>query len=122
MMDNRDIDHEIGRIVAGLIGLLLLASIGFRLWHWWAGGSPYETFWGAIAGRPLIQGRAGWDFGFWELYPDGQLAGMAMSTVVLSVLGGAILNQRSFYWVAVCVAASGYLVNAYLFLKLMATY
>ena len=59
MMDNRDIDHEIGRIVAGLIGLLLLASIGFRLWHWWAGVSSYETFWGAIAGRPLIQGRAG---------------------------------------------------------------
>ena len=122
MLDDRDIEREIERVVAGLIGLLLLASISRRLWHWWAGVSPYKTFWGAVAGRPLVTGRACWDFGFWELYPDGQLAGMAMGALVLSMLGGAILNWRSLYGGAIGVVVGGYLTNAYLFLKLMAAY
>jgi len=124
MLDNRDINREIERVGAGLLALLLLTLIGLRLWHWWAGVSSYTTFLGAIAGRRsrIICDRGCWDFGFWELCPDGQLAGAAMIIVVLALLGGAIFNRRSFYWIGGIVIAVGYFVNAYLFLKLMAAY
>jgi len=122
MLDDRDIGCEIERVAAGLLALLLLTRIDFRLWYWWAGVSNYTTFLGAVAGRPIVSGRGCWDYGFWELCPDGQLAGVAMIVVVLALLGGAIFNQRAFYWIGGIVIAGGYLVNAALLLKLMAAY
>jgi len=123
MLDNRDIGREIERVGAGLLALFLLTRIGFRLWYWWAGVSNYTTFLGAVAGRPIPTVRAScWDYEFWELCPDGQLAGVAMIVVVLALLGGAIFNRRSFYWIGGIVIVGGYLVNAALLLKLMAAY
>lgn len=125
MFDGRDIDREIGRVVASLLGLALLALVGRRIWYWWAGMSDYKTFLGAVAGRPFVcglHGRGSWDYGLWELCPDGQLAGVVMIVFVLTVLGGAIFNSRSLLLVGGCVILGGYLVNACLFLKLMAAY
>jgi len=122
MLDNRDIGREIERVAAGLLALLLLTRIGFRLWYWWAGVSNYTTFLGAVSGRPIVCGRECWDYGFWELCPDGQLAGVAMIVVVLALLGGVIFDRRSFYWIGGIVIAGGYLVKAALLLKLMAAY
>jgi len=34
MLDDRDIGREIERVAAGLLALLLLTRIGFRLWYW----------------------------------------------------------------------------------------
>ena len=125
MFDGRDIDCEIGRVVALLLGLALLSLIACRIWYWWAGVSDYKTFLGAVAGRPSVyglHGRGSWDYGLWELCPDGQLAGVAMIVLVLMVLGGAIFNSRSLVFSGGCVILGGYLVNACLFLKLMAAY
>lgn len=125
MLDNRDIKGEIERVAAGLTGLFLLVSIGLRLWRWRACLSEeYKTLLGAIAGRPnlLVDSRYWWDYGLWQLCPDGQLAGIAMIVVVASIIGGAILNWRQLYWGAGCVIIGGYLINAYLFVQLMAAY
>lgn len=125
MFDGRDIDREIGRVVALLLGLALLSLIACRIWYWWAGVSDYKTFLGAVAGRPSVyglHGRGSWDYGLWELCPDGQLAGVVMIVFVLTVLGGAIFNSRSLLLVGGCVILGGYFVNACLFLKLMAAY
>lgn len=115
-------ERSIGRVVASLVGLLLLAAIGCRICRWWVGSSVYETFLGAVAGRPFVRGRGDWDYGLWELCPDGQLVGVATIVLVVALLGGAIMNRSSLYCVAGGVIACGYLVNAYLFLKLMAAY
>ena len=122
MLDNRDIGDEIARVWAGLLALLLLTFIGCRLWNWWVGMSNYKTFLGAVAGRPLVRGRFCWDYGLWELDPDGQLAGIAMIIVVLAAIGIMVFNRRLFYWVGGSVIAGGYLVNACLMIKLMAAY
>ena len=37
--------------------------------------------------------------GLWELCPDGQLAGIAMIIVVLSMICVAASGKRLFYWV-----------------------
>lgn len=118
----QNIERSIGRVVASLVGLLLLAAIGCRICRWWAGSSVYATFLGAVAGRPIVRGRGNWDYGLWELCPDGQLVGVATIVLVVALLGGAIMNRSSLYCVAGGVIACGYLVNAYLFLKLMAAY
>jgi hypothetical protein len=75
MLDDRNVDHEVERVIYGIVGLTLLGLMAFRL-LWWTAGSPYynETGWKVIAGRPMVHGRFGWERGFWELCPDGQLA------------------------------------------------
>ena len=123
MWDDHDINQESERVGAGALALILLACIGYRLWNWWAGMSVYKTFLGAVAGRPSGFSRLRcWDYGLWELYPDGQLAGIAMIIVVLSVIGVTASGKHLFYWVGGSVIVGGYFVNAYFFLKLMAAY
>lgn len=121
MMDDRDIGREIERVAAGLIGFALLAGVCIRIWHL-PSRILYKTVWGAIAGKPLIPGRASWDCGLWEVCPDGQLAALAMILIIAALILGAILNSRRCYWFAGGVIASGYLVNAYLMFKLLAAY
>jgi len=120
-MDN-NVKLEIERIVAGLIGLLLVCFMAVRLWRWFSGISIHKTIWGAIAGRPIISGRFCWDCGLWELFPDGQLAAGAMLTLVASLIIGALLNWRQLYFVALGVIFAGYMLNAYLMVKLMVAY
>ena len=122
MMDNRDIQCDIERVSAGVAGLIILIFISRRLWRWQEGISEYETFLGAVAGRPLMWGRGCWDFGLWELCPNGCLAGIAMIILVVTVIAGAIFNSRSIYLIGAYVIVGGYLVNAYLLLKFMAAY
>lgn len=122
MLNDRDIRYEVLRFLAGLTGLFLLICIGCRLWHWWAGVSNYETFLGAVAGRPLVCNRTCWDYALWELCPNGRLAGIAELLFVFSVVSGAIFNNRSFYLIGVSVIVGGYLANACLLLKLMVEY
>ena len=93
-----------------------------RLWRWFSGFGIHRTVWGAIAGRPIVNGRFFWDCGLWELFPDGQLAAGAMLTLVASLIIGTLFNWRQLYFVAVSVIFGGYMVNAYLMVKLMATY
>lgn len=121
MMDNRDIGREIERVAAGLIGLALLAGVCVRLWHL-PSRVMYRTVWGAIAGKPLIAGRTSWDYGLWEMCPDGHLAALATILIVAALILGAILDCRRCYWLAGGVIVSGYLVNAYLMFRLLAAY
>ena len=122
MTDERDIGHEIERVAAGLAGLVMLAFMAARLWRWYSGCGWAKTIWGAIAGKPIVSGRGGWDYGFWELCPDGQLAAAAAVALFAALLAGAILDWRRLYVAAAGVVACGYLVNAVLMLKLMAAY
>jgi len=122
MSDSLNIKCDVERIVAGVIGLLLACFMAVRLWRWFSGIGIHKTVWGAIAGRPVIRGRFCWDCGLWELFPDGQLAAGAMLILVASLLIGALFNWRQLYFVAGGVIFGGYMVNAYLMLKLMAAY
>ena len=122
MTDKHGIKCDGERIVAGLIGLLLACFMAVRLWRWFSGVGIHKTVWGAIAGRPIIRGRGCWDYGFWELFPDGQLAAGAMFVLVASLILGALWNRRQLYIVAGGGVFVGYMVNAYLMVKLMAAY
>ena len=122
MLDKYNIKCDGERIVAGLIGLLLACFMAVRLWRWFSGVGMHKTFWGAIAGRSVLRGRFCWDCGLWELFPDGQLAACAMLILVASLIVGALLNWRQLYVVAGGVILGGYMVNAYLMVRLMAAY
>ena len=122
MLNKHNIKCHGERIVAGLIGLLLACFMAARLWRWFSGIGMHKTVWGAIAGRPVIRGRFNWDYGLWELFPDGQLAACAMLILVASLIIGALLNWRQLYFVAGGVILGGYMVNAYLMVRLMAAY
>lgn len=122
MMDERDIKDEIGRALAGLLGLLVLAMMMLRLWRWYSGFEVAKTVWGAIAGSPVVNSRICWDYGFWELFPDGQLAAAAMIALVTTLIAGSVFNIRPLFFVAVGTVVCGYLVNAYFMLKLLAAY
>lgn len=121
MIDNRDIGREIERVVAGLFGLALLAGVCIRLWRWYS-GIWYKSVWSAIAGQPMLRSRVRWEYGLWEICPEGQLAALAVIVIIAALILGAIFNCRRFYWLAGGVFASGYLVNAYFMIKLMAAY
>ena len=121
-MDENKINDEGERIFVGLFGLLLLALMAVRLWRWFSGIGIHKTFWGAIAGRPVVSGRFCWDCGLWELFPDGQLAAGAMLILVASLIIGALLKWRQLYFVAGGVIFGGYMVNAYLMVKLLGAY
>ena len=121
-MGGHEIKNEGERIVAGLLGLILSCFMAVRLWRWFSGIGINKTFWGAIAGRPVVSGRFCWDCGLWELVPDGQLAAGAMLILVASLIIGALLNWRQLYFVAGGVIFGGYMVNAYLMVKLMGAY
>lgn len=121
MMDENDIDQEKERVFFGLVGLVLAGLMACRLWRWCSGLGGDTTIWRAIAGRPF-SGRGCWDYGFWELCPGGQLAAVAMIILVVSLIAGAILNERWLYVFGGCVIVGGYLANAFLLLKLMAAY
>ena len=123
MLDDRNVDHEVERVIYGIIGLTLLGLMAFRLLRWTAGIAYYnETVWKVIAGRPMVHGRFGWERGFWELCPDGQLAAAAMIVIIVSLMLGAVLNLRRCYFVAWGVFVGGYAFNACLLLKLMGEY
>ena len=121
-MDGHDIKCDGERILAGLIGLLLACFMAVRLWRWFSGVGIYKTVWGAIAGRRIVSGRFCWDCGLWELFPDGQLAAGAMLILVASLIIGALFNWRQLYFVIGGVIFGGYMVNAYLMVKLMGAY
>ena len=122
MTDMQDIKYDGERIVAGLIGLLLACFMAVRLWRWFSGVGVHKTVWGAIAGRPVVSGRFCWDCGLWELFPDGHLAAGAVLILVASLILGALSNWRQLYYVAGGVVFGGYMVNAYMMVRLMAAY
>ena len=122
MMDNRDINREIERVVVGLIGFAMLVCVCLRLWNWFSGYDFDLTVWGAIAGRPLIRGQECWDYGLWEICPDGQLAACATLVILVATVLGSVFDWRNLYWLAGGVFVGGYFVNAYLMVKLMETY
>lgn len=127
LMEERDVNKEIERVVFGCLGLVLILRMAFRLWRWFSGTGAGETIWKAIAGRPFFVGSLGygkacWDYSFWEVCPDGQLAAVAMVLMTVSLLAGAIWDCRHFYLLAGSVIVFGYLVNACLFIKLLAAY
>ena len=122
MTDRHDIKCDGERIVAGLIGLLLACFMAVRLLRWFSGIDIHKTVWYAIAGRRAVSGRFCWDYGLWELFPDGQLAAGAMFVLVASLIIGALLNWRQLYFVAGGVIFGGYMVNAYMMVRLMAAY
>lgn len=125
MMDDHAVGKESGRVVAGCLGLVLVVSMALRLCRWYAGDSRYETVWRAVAGRPFLEGREAWSYGFWELCPDGRLAAVAMLALIGALIAGVVARGRcssACYALAGIVFASGYLVNAVLLLKLMAEY
>lgn len=121
MMDGRDVGREIERVVAGLFGLALLAGVCVRLWQL-SSGVMYKTVWDAIAGSPPVSWRLRWDCGLREVCPGGQLAALAEIALVAALILGAILDSRRCYWLAGGVIVGGYLVNAYLMLRLLAAY
>ena len=116
-----DVERGIERIAAGLFGFALLAGVCIRLLHL-PSRIFYKTTWGAIAGQPLIPGQASWDYGLWEVCPDGQMAALATILLIVALILGAILDCRRCYWLAGGVVVSGYLVNACLMLRLLAAY
>ena len=118
-MDENKINDEGERIFAGLFGLLLLALMAVRLWRWFLGVGFHQSVWGAIAGRPGVRGLASWDCGLWELFPDGRLAAWAMIVIIVSLIAGALLNWRRLYFITGGVFLSGFVVNAYLMVKLL---
>lgn len=128
LMDGRDVNKEFERVVFGCLGLVLILRMAFRLWRWFSGTGAGETIWKAIAGRPFfvmgigVDQRACWDYGFWELCPDGQLAAVTMVLVAAALLAGALLNWRRLYLLVYGVIVCGYLVNACLFVRLLAAY
>lgn len=122
MMDEHDIGREIERVVMGLIGMVMIGLVSLRLWRWHAGIGVYKTIWGAIAGGPIVSRRFCWDYGLWQLLPDGQLAAFAVLVIIVALIGGAVLNWRQLYFLAGIVVISGYLVNACLMIKLLADY
>ena len=122
-MDESNIEWGSERIIAGLFGLVLVGFMVVRLWRWFSGVDFQNTVWGAIAGRPIIVNRwACWDYGLWELFPDGQLAAGATIVCVVALIAGSLLNWRRLYFMAGGVVFGGYMVNAYLMVKLMAAY
>lgn len=123
MLNDRNIDREVERMISGIVGFVLAALMVSRLLLWSAGLAYYnETVWKVIAGRPMVHGRIAWEHGFWELCPDGRLAAAAMIVIIVSLMVGTVLNLRRCYFIALGVVAGGYALNAYLLLKLMAEY
>ena len=110
------------RTFAGLCGFALAGFMAIRLWRWFSSMNSYDTVWGAIAGRSFFYGRYRWDYGLWELVPDGQLAALANIILVVTLIAGSLLNWRWLYLIAGGVILCGYMTNAYLMVKLMATY
>lgn len=121
MMDDRDVNREIERVVVGLIGFAMLVAACSRLWDWFSGYDFDLTAWGAIAGRPLMV-RGCWDYGLWAICPDGQLAACANIAIIATTILGSVFDWRRLYWLAGAVMVGGYFVNAYLMVKLMETY
>ena len=66
--------------------------------------------------------RYAWDYGLWELSPKGHLSALSMIVAAFSLIVGATLDRRMFYVLAGCIYVGGYMVNAFLMLKLMAAY
>lgn len=125
-MGDRSASQEVNRAVMGGLGVVLLGLMILRLGEWYGGAPAYRTVWEALAGRRgaylIFGGRYAWDFGLWELFPDGQLAAAAMLAIVFSLIVGAVACCRSLYWLAGAIVVCGYIVNAALLLKLMAEY
>lgn len=92
MMDDRDINREIERVIVGLIGFAMLLLVCKRLWDWFSGCYCCETVWGAIAEPPLISGQDRWDYGYWVICPDGRLAACATLTILATTLLRAIFD------------------------------
>ncbi|MBP5285160.1 MAG: hypothetical protein ILO34_03515 [Kiritimatiellae bacterium] len=66
--------------------------------------------------------RSCWDYGLWQLLPDGQLAALAVLSIIVALIAGAVLNRRQLYFLAGSVVVGGYLANACLMIKLMMDY
>ena len=125
LIDGRHVGQGNERVIAGGLGLVLVGTMAIRLCRWYAGDGRYKTVWGAVAGRPFFDGRGSWNYGFWELCPDGWLAAAAMLTLIGALIVGVVARGRrssACYALAGIVFVSGYLVNAVLLLKLMAEY
>ena len=127
MATDGDIERDLERLVAGLLGLGLAGCMAVRLWRWFSGVDFQQSVWVAIAGRPIPGGWffglwSRWAYGLWELSPGGQLAAGATIILIVALITGAILNWRWLYFVAGGVIGGGLMVNAYLMVKLMAAY
>lgn len=121
MIDERNMDREVERLGFGFLGLALVGLIAVRLWRWHLGFEFHETLWSAIARKPMVS-RYAWDYGLWELSPKGHLSALSMIVAAFSLIVGATLDRRMFYVLAGCIYVGGYMVNAFLMVKLMAAY
>ena len=134
MAGDRTVGQEAERVAMGVGALILLGFMCRRLWLWHEWPGAYKTVWEAVAGKrsvathffPFGRFADAWDFGFWELCPDGQLAAAAMLVLIASLALGAIVNDhtlhRMFCLLGGGLVVGGLLVNAVLFLRLMAAY
>jgi len=109
-----------------LVGGGMLALSCLRLWFWSSMHTcRFRNVWEAIVGpRNVLMGNVScrWSYGLWELFPDGQLAAAVYLIIALSLVLGAVLDSRPFTCLAVAAFVSGYLVNAVMFLRLLANY